>query len=241
MVVDPAPAAAQDLPSTWEPAIQAPRLKFDPGAIYPQQALRERFFETVTVPLVLEIDASGAVVRAEVEVPQGHGCDEAGQLAAAKLVVGPALRDGKPVAARIRFRYVFAPPAPRLRGRVLRQANEAPIPGATVTVTDASNVSQVATTSADGSWSIADLPAGRVHVVATADGQSPLASDEDLAAGEETSLILRLALLPPPVVAQTEEPIHDVTVRGQRPPREVTKRQVRKAEITHLPRTNSDA
>src|SRR5260370_4434202 len=216
MVVDPAPAAAQDLPSTWEPAIQAPRLKFDPGAIYPQQALRERFFETVTVPLILEIDASGAVVRAEVEAPRGHGCDEAAQLAARRLVFDPALREGKPVAARIRFRYLFAPPAPRLTGRVLRQENEAPIAGATVTVTDASSVTHAATTSAEGSWSIPYLPPGKIHVVATADGESPLATDEDLAAGEETSLVLRLAPLPPPAAApssQAEEGVQEVTVR----------------------------
>ena len=248
VVVDPASATAQSLTPLQPPAaaaaIQAPRLTFDPGASYPERALRERFFETVTVPLVLEIDASGAVVSVKVESPQGHGFDEAAELAAAKLVFDPGLRDGKPAAARIRFRYVFAPPGPRLTGRVLRQATETPIASATVTVTDASNVAHVATTSADGSWSILDLPAGRVHVLATADGQSPLASDEELAPGEETSLVLRLAPLPGPVAApavQAEERVHEVTVRGERPPREVTKRSVSKEEITHIPGTNGDA
>ncbi len=246
MIVEPASATAQGLPSPQPPApaIQPPHLRVNPGASYPEQALRERFFETVTVSLVLEIDASGAVVRAEVEAPQGHGFDEAAQLAAAKLVFDPALREGKPVAARIRFRYVFAPPGPRLTGRVLRQENEAPIAGATVTVTDASNVAHAGTTSAQGSWSIPDLPAGKIHVVVTADGESPMATDEDLAAGEETSLVLRLAPLPLPVAApsaQAEEPVQEVTVRGERPPREVTKRRVSKEEITHIPGTNGDA
>src|ERR1700704_5667471 len=105
------PAAAEGL-SPLEPpktpaSIQAPKLKSDPGAIYPEQALRERFFQTVTVPLVLDIDANGAVAGATVETPQGHGFDEAAQLAATRLVFDPALRDGKPTPARIRFRYVF--------------------------------------------------------------------------------------------------------------------------------------
>jgi TonB family protein len=237
------PAGAQSAPSPAA-TIQPPRLKVDPGASYPEQAVRERFFEPVTVPLVLEIDASGAVVRAEVEAPQGHGFDEAAQLAATKLVFEPALRDGTPAAARIRFRYVFTPPGPRLKGRVLRQAGDAPIAGATVTVTDSNNVAHSATTSLDGSWSIPDLPAGKAQVIVAADGQSPLASDEDLTAGEETSLTLRLAPLPPPAATpavQTEEPVEEVTVRGERPPREVTKRTVSKEEITHIPGTNGDA
>jgi TonB family protein len=105
MLVDPASATAES-PTPPQPpaaaaAVQAPRLTFDPGASYPEQALRERFFETVTVPLVLEIDASGAVVSVKVESPQGHGFDEAAELAAAKLVFDPGLRDGKPAAARI--------------------------------------------------------------------------------------------------------------------------------------------
>src|SRR5260370_3619425 len=107
MIIEPAPATAQGLPSPQPPApaIQPPHLRVNPGASYPEQALRERFFETVTVPLVLEIDASGAVVRAEVEAPQGHGFDEAAQLPAAKLVCDPALRDGKPAAAPSHFPY----------------------------------------------------------------------------------------------------------------------------------------
>src|SRR5882762_5208284 len=155
-------AAAQEL-SPLEPpkppaSIQAPQLKSDPGAAYPEQALRERFVETVTVPLVLDIDANGAVVGATVETPQGHGFDEAAQLAAARLVFEPALRDGKPTPARIRFRYVFVPPAPRLNGRVLGQTTDAPIAGATVIATDAADATHSTTTAADGSWSLAGLP-----------------------------------------------------------------------------------
>ena len=40
-------------------AIVPPRLKSDPGAEFPEQALREHFNQSVTVDLVLEIDSDG--------------------------------------------------------------------------------------------------------------------------------------------------------------------------------------
>src|ERR1700687_1901573 len=72
--------------------ITPPRLKRDPCATYPEQALREPFYDTVAVKLIVDVDATGAVTGATVEAPQGHGFDEAAVTAAKSLVFDPALR-----------------------------------------------------------------------------------------------------------------------------------------------------
>ena len=107
-------AIAQQLPAAEAPTVIPPRLKVNSSAAYPEQALRERLYREVAVPLLLEVDAEGRVRGAELLEPQGHGFDEAALTAAKQLVFEPATRDGRPIAARIKFRYVFAPPAPRL-------------------------------------------------------------------------------------------------------------------------------
>jgi TonB family protein len=240
-------ASAQQSPAAEAPTIVPPHLKADAGVTYPRQALDEHFVESITVNLTLEVDASGAVRKATVIEPRGHGFDEAAIQAAEKLVFDPATRDGTPVPARIRFRYEFRPPAPRLVGRVATQATDRPVANATVTVRDSAGAEHRAVTAADGTWSMPDLPAGRVHVTVTADGRAPQDADEDIAPGEETTVVLRLASAsaPAPSVvdagADAGEEVEEVTVKGTRPPREVTKRTLGKEEIEHIPGTNGDA
>lgn len=94
------------------PVIVPPRLVNDERAVYPAQAVDDHVAQPTTVTLILAIDPGGAVTSAEVEVPEGHGFDEAAIEAARRLVFEPATRDGVPVAARIRFRYTFEPPPP---------------------------------------------------------------------------------------------------------------------------------
>jgi TonB family protein len=137
--------------------VTPPQLQHDSGVAYPEQALRDGIHDTVTVVLFVDVDANGTVSSATVEVPQGHGFDEAAIAAAKSLVFDPARRGGRPIAARSRFRYLFEPPPPRLTGRVLRQASDAPVAGATVTVRDASATDRVVTTAADGSFTLEKL------------------------------------------------------------------------------------
>src|SRR5579864_1027262 len=129
----PASVRAQTSPPK-QPVVTAPIVTSNEGAAYPQQALTEGIHDEVEVPLVLTIDPTGAVSRVELEKPVGHGFDEAAIAAAQKLQFRPATRDGTPVAARQRFVYHFSPPPGVLSGRVLSQANERPIAGATVIV-----------------------------------------------------------------------------------------------------------
>jgi TonB family protein len=232
----------QDTPETVVP----PSLSVDSPAVYPQAALDAGFHEAATVVLVVDVDATGAVARSRVEVPAGHGFDEAATAAAQKLRFHPATRGDKPIAARIRFRYVFRPPPARLVGRCASRVTDAPIAGARVVVKGADGVERTTDTAADGTWSLPDLPYGKIHVRVTARGRTAEEADESLAPGQETRMVLRLAAEEAvgPVAIPSPDggpPALDVTVRGERPPREVTKRTLDKSEIALIPGTGGDA
>ena len=228
---------AQELPTAQALAVVPPRLKNDPGAAYPEQALREHLNRSVTVDLVLEIDAEGHVRKAVVNEPHGHGFDEAAVAAAHKLEFEPAKRDERPVAARINFRYSFAPPSPRLAGRILRRTDNSPVPGAEVVVRDAEQVEHRTTAGSDGTWTVRGLAPGGAHLHVAAPGLRPGVSDENLEAGQETNVLLRLDGEGPDATGAPFE----VVVKGDRPPRETTKRTLDRETILHSAGTQGDA
>jgi TonB family protein len=166
--------SAQQLPAAEASTLTPPRLKFNPGVVYPDRALRAGFDQRVTVVLVLEVAPDGHVRQSSITEPHGHGFDEAALAAAEKLVFEPATRDGRPIAARITFRHEFTPPLPKLVGRVARLATDAPVGGARVTVRDANNLEHAATTARDGTWSMEGLPPGPIQVTVTRRGDLPL-------------------------------------------------------------------
>jgi hypothetical protein len=180
-----------------------------------------------------------------VDKPVGHGFDEAAVEAARKLVFKPAMRGDKPIPVKIKFKYHFEPPRAAVGGRVLSDKGERPIAGANVTVTGADGHSFAATTGADGSWRITDLPFGKYHVEVAASGYSPRAADEELAPGEETNVVDRLAPTAPATAptptAPGEPETEEIEVHGTRPPREVTKRTLEQREINRIPGTGGDA
>ncbi|WP_437784118.1 TonB-dependent receptor domain-containing protein [Sorangium sp. So ce1097] len=250
LVTPPAPAA---------PAGQStpPRaLNYTPPE-YPPEAEKQGLEGAVT--LQLDIDRSGRVKQAVVVESAGHGFDEAAVAAAMKLEFDPARRaDGTAAAARILYRYTFtlktAPAAPaldgadatspladNLRGTVLASGGDVPLAGATVSVARAPQAGGGApeapaapevTTDERGSFAFLDLPPGRYQVTIAAPGFEPLSVEEDIAAGEQVEVKYRL--LP------RGEGL-EVTVRGDRPPREVTKRTLEQREINRIPGTNGDA
>jgi TonB family protein len=253
----PISARAQPAPPPPAAATTPPVLKQNEGAAYPQQALDEGMREPVTVVLVLEIDATGIVKHASVPTPVGHGFDEAAVAAASKLVFEPATRDGKPVAARIRFRYTFTPPAGALAGRVSDRATGAPIAGAQVTVRAPDGKEATTTTGPDGTWSMKGLAAGKYAVTVVASGFETTVAEEAVDPGKETRITERLgarAVAPLDAgagaeagadagarVAAPPEPIQTIEVAGEKPPREVTKRTLEQREMERIPGTNGDA
>jgi len=214
-----------------------PKVKLDPGAAYPQQAILDAVTQPVTVTLIVEVDREGHVTNARVEAPAGHGFDEAAVEAAKGLVFEPATRDGAPVAARVKHGYVFSPPAARLVGRVVASTG-LPIARASITARDADDAERATTTDATGHWSIESLAAGTYHLTVVAPGFVPHESDETVHFGEEASSTDRLESTTPAAPAAAAE---DVYVRGTPPPRDVTVRTLDQEELSRIPGTNGDA
>lgn len=219
--------------------ITPPRLKKDVGVVYPAEALRERIYKTIEVDLVLGVDADGHVQSVDVSESRGHGFDEAAVTAARQLTFEPATRNGKPVAARIKYRYVFTPPATRLTVRVASLVTDAALAGASISVRDSADQQRTLISERDGSVSLEGLPAGPVHLRATKEGSTSQEIDSVLVPGEEATVVLRLA----PLVYDEPKGNQDIeiVVKGERPPREVTRRTLSRDEIVHSAGTQGDA
>jgi TonB family protein len=216
-------------------------------ADYPPEAVKDG--KQAEVVLEVDIDATGKVTKATVVNPAGSGFDEAAVKAVEQFTFSPALRDGKAIPARIAYRYSFtlkdkAPdPAEEaaaaaakkrtlLRGTVTIAGTDLPLEAARVTVQSGAGVPIEITTGADGSWQIPDLPAGKVKVIVKSPGFQPLTLDEEITENTATEVVYRLS---------PEGSGLEVTVRGERPPREVTKRTLERRELSRVPGTNGDA
>lgn len=243
------PALAQDTaPAPTAPAgLTKPVLQKFVEADYPEEALKQG--KQADVMLEVSIDADGKVTKATVVNPAGLGFDEAAAKAVEKFEFSPALRNGKPIASRIAYRYSFtlkekpvdpaeeaaaAAAAKRtlLQGKVTIAGTDLPLEAATVTVQGATGTALEVTTGADGTWKIADLPAGKVKVVVKAPGYRPLTLDEEVVENTATEVVYRVS---------PESEGFEVTIRGERPPREVTKRTLERRELSRVPGTNGDA
>jgi TonB family protein len=245
VVKPPSPDETPPPPAPRQPVITLPIVKNkDEGASYPTQAIADKVKDPATVELILELDASGNVTNVTVDKAAGHGFDEAATEAAKKLQYEPARRDGQPVAAKIRHKYVFNPPPSRFVGRVAteRGGRDAPLEGATITVTGEGGATFRTTAGADGSFHFDDLPAGTYRITLAASGYVEQAYDETLDPGQEAKVDVRLArevpVLPP---SEKGEDVDEVQIRGTRPPREVTKRTLEQRELARIPGTNGDA
>ena len=243
----PAQPAQPAAPPQPAPKLVPPKISSDGGAVYPQKAIDDKVKDAVTVVLVLEIDAQGVVTNATVETPMGHGFDEAAVDAAKKITFEPATRDGKPIPSRIKHKYEFTPPSARAVGRIVDATNGKPLAGAKVTATDASTgATFTAATGDDGAFTIDKLPAGTYHFTIEAEGRVAQSYDDTLEPAQEASSTIRMAKisldLPPPKPGEPAPPdVIDIEVKGERPPREVTKRTLDQRELSRIPGTNGDA
>jgi len=233
-VIKPAEEAPQ-------PVVTEPVLEQLVEPEYPAQALQAGLEATVVMKLT--IDKTGSVTNVEIPEPVGHGFDEAIRDAALKFKFKPATRDGKPFAVKWRFEYHFtlktvdvpaAAPATtgNLVGRIKIAETESPVVGASVTVLGADGVEHPAVTDGEGRFHVEQLPPGKYRVKIALAGFEPVDSSEDVGAGQETDVTLRLS----PEATGVE-----VVVRGERPAREVTRRTVERREIERIPGTNGDA
>lgn len=242
-----APALAQP-----KAAVQPPVLQQFVEADYPPEAMKQKLEGTVI--LQLEISAEGKVTNVTVVNPAGNGFDEAATAAARRFVFQPALRDGKPIASKIPYKYSFtlkpveAQPGPGpeggkppeqkpkrsvLRGVINIGGSKEPLQGARVKITPSAGGAPVElTTGADGSWEAPDPAPGKYRVVVESPGYQGLDVEEEVDAGQATEVVYRL---------QAAGQGFEVVIKGERPPREVTKRTIEQRELSRIPGTNGDA
>lgn len=227
------------------PKIEMPKLVKYVDPVYPKEAEEQGL--AASVVLTLQIDKTGKVTQVEVTEPVGHGFDEAAQQAAMQLEFEPATRDGKPIPVKINYRYNFTlkevekkaeeqkpPTVGNLGGTILISGVEVPLAAAEVVVTGPNGAAHRTTTDAQGKWTVENVPPGKYEVHVSSGGFDPLDAEEDVAAGEATDVKYRLA--PTKVKGAIE-----VTVQGERPQREVTRRTIERREMERVPGTSGDA
>src|SRR4051812_34308212 len=213
------------------PALAPPRLVTFVDAPYPDGAAGG-----AAVDLEMDVAATGQVARARVVTSAGEAFDQAALAAARRFVFEPARRDGQPIAARIRYRYLFTPPPPPsgvLEGRVLLRGGDDVVRGAAVTVSSADGaVARTGTTGPDGSFSFGDLPPGRYRVRVGGPDLSPVDQPEEVSAGDATSVTYRLQPTGPARPGKELE--FGATATIEAPPREVTKRTLGVEELLRV-------
>jgi TonB family protein len=91
------------------PVLSPPVVRRHREALYPKSKLAAGL--DVIVVLQVVVDREGHVAEASVETSQGEDFDQAALFAVRQWEFFPAERDGKPVPARIRVPFHFAPPA----------------------------------------------------------------------------------------------------------------------------------
>jgi TonB family protein len=228
-------------PDAKQPVVVMPEIVHFENAAYPPEAEKEGL--QANVVLKLTIDKAGNVTAAEVAEPAGHGFDEAAQAAALKFKFKPATRDGVPFAVKIKYGVAFtlktveAPPPPppthgELEGKLFIAGADAPLAGAEIVLVSPDGRELRATTDGAGNFKVPSLLPGKYKVKINAAGFDPFESDEDIVAGEAVDVKYRLA----PVSEGFE-----ITVKGERPPREVTRRTLERREISRIPGTSGDA
>ncbi|MEM9190657.1 MAG: TonB family protein, partial [Myxococcota bacterium] len=233
------------------PVLVPPELRDFVQAAYPAAAEAEGI--EATVVLELTISAEGTVTEARVVTAVGNGFDEAAVAAAERFIFVPATRDGEPVPARIRYRYVFelvdeppvepdptepeVPPPGRLMGRILEAGDEDPLPRAEVIATSEDGaISRRAVTAEDGAFRFDDLPPGSYRVAVYADDYDEFGAVEEVASNEITEVVYRVTF-----IEEADSEGFSATAVIDAPPREVIRRTITREELTRVPGTRGDA
>jgi TonB family protein len=224
-------------PASAEPTLTPPAVATYVAADYPADGGGRG----AEVELELVVGVDGAVTDARVVTPAGNGFDEAALTAVKSFVFTPALKDGVAVAARIRYKYVFAAPAPaviapgQLEGRVLSRTTGQPLVGVDVTIRSGETTKTVVTDET-GTFSAVDLEPGTYHVTIAALDYATLGEDELIASSEVATVTYRLAPITTPVSGS-----YGAVAKIEAPSREITRRTVEASELTKIAGTRGDA
>jgi TonB family protein len=248
-------AHAEEAPKGARPQLVPPKLVENVEPTYPpERAGKER--ETIVVTLDLSIDAEGKVSSAKVVGSGGDLFDQAALDAGKRLVFAPATRDGKAIPSTISFRFSFVPVAPvvakprekpaadekpapgALRGAIVTAKDE-PLAGATVTLRLGDGLVATAITDERGAFAFEGLAPSRYRVTVTLDGFDAFAVDEEVQSKSATAVVYRPTAKA--VAGGGAGDVIELEVKGEKPPREVTRHAISGDEIRHIPGTNGDA
>ena len=240
--------AQQTIQVTPEPEKKAlitpPKLVRFVEGDYPDGELEGEAPEETVVELDLVVGKDGLVTEASVARSGGEAFDEAALAAARQFVFEPARKDWEPIAARIRYRYVFELKAPPeeittgwLSGTVLLAEDDSPAGAVAVEIlNDRDELVRDLVSGSDGTFVATDLEPGKYQVSIIGGEFGDLKATEELVAGQVTQVIYRLGAAKKAAYQGFGE-----TAVIQAPPREVVKRTIDKEELTRIPGTRGDA
>jgi TonB family protein len=225
-----------------KPLVTPPKLIRFVDAAYPETEGEEPVEAVVELDIVVAKD--GLVTEASVARSAGEAFDEAALSAARQFVFEPARKDWEPIAARIRYRYVFElkePPEEMttgwLSGTVLLAEDDSA--AGTVTIEILNQQDQLVrdiVTGPDGTFVATDLEPGKYAVNILGGEYGDLKVEEELVAGQVTQVIYRLGAKRKAAYSGFGE-----TAVIDAAPREVVKRTIDKEELTRIPGTRGDA
>ena len=227
-----------------KPLITPPKLIRFVEADYPASETEGEEPEEVAVELDIVVGKDGLVTEATLARSGGEAFDEAALSAARQFVFEPARKDWEPIAARIRYRYVFELKAPPeelttgwLQGTILLAEDDSPARSAVVEVIDErGQLIRDLVAGPDGTFIVTDLEPGTYEVRVSGGEYGELEASEELSAGQVTQVIYRLG-------SKKKDSYRGfvATAVVDAPPREVVKRTIDKEELTRIPGTRGDA
>jgi TonB family protein len=236
-------AYAQETPDAEnQPLITPPKLIRFVEAAHPEADDEEPTEAVVELDIVVGRD--GLVTEVSVARSAGEAFDEAALAAARQFVFEPARKDWEPIAARIRYRYVFelkAPPEEMttgwLSGTILLAEDDSPAGAVAIEVAnERGELVRELVSGSNGTFVVTDLEPGKYEVNILGGEYGDLEAEEELAVGQVTQVIYRLGAKKRAAYGGFGE-----TAVIEAPPREVVKRTIDKEELTRIPGTRGDA
>ena len=225
-----------------KPLVTPPKLVRFVEADYPRSEDEEPVEAVVELDIVVGKD--GLVTEASVARSAGEAFDEAAVAAARQFVFEPARKDWEPIAARIRYRYVFELNAPPeeittgwLSGTVLLAEDDSPAGAVGIEIlNERDEIVRDLVSGANGTFVATDLQPGKYEVNVLGGEYGDLKVQEELVAGQVTQVIYRLG-----AKKRAAYRGFGATAVIDAPPREVVKRTIDKEELTRIPGTRGDA
>jgi TonB family protein len=236
-------AYAQETPDAEnKPLITPPKLIRFVEAAHPEADDEEPTEAVVELDIVVGRD--GLVTEVSVARSAGEAFDEAALAAARQFVFEPARKNWEPIAARIRYRYVFelkAPPEEMttgwLSGTILLAEDDSPAGAVAIEVAnERGELVRELVSGSNGTFVVTDLEPGKYEVNILGGEYGDLEAEEELAVGQVTQVIYRLGAKKRAAYGGFGE-----TAVIEAPPREVVKRTIDKEELTRIPGTRGDA